>query len=349
MIRISFDTNSINELQSVHTRHHHRFVRKKALTLLLKSRNLSHKRICEVVNISANTLRTYLRGYIARGINYILETKFYQPQPLLIPSRIQKKIERYLKKNPPSTIKQACAEINKLTGIKIGKTQMGHFLKALGFKFLKVGSLPAKANIDQQKQFLKDELKPLLKKARKGDCSVFFVDAAHFVLGSVLGYIWCQERLYVKTSSGRQRFNVLGALDAVTNELLSVANSTYITSTQVCELLELIASKAVKPTTVVLDNAKYQRCDLVMRKAEGHGIELLFLPTYSPNLNLIERLWKFVKKYCLSSKYYSDFKKFTEAIRSFLAGMHSKYTEELESLLTHKFQVLKKSQYRAAL
>jgi transposase len=69
----------------------------------------------------------------------------------------------------------------------------------------------------------------------------------------------------------------------------------------------------------VLDNARYQRCALVHSVANSLGIELLYLPPYSPNLNLIERLWKFVKKHCLYSKYYADFTAFTHAIEDCLA------------------------------
>ncbi|HDZ03284.1 MAG TPA: IS630 family transposase, partial [Nitrospirae bacterium] len=90
---------------------------------------------------------------------------------------------------------------------------------------------------------------------------------------------------------------------------------------------------------------RYQRCDLVKQFAEQLNIELLFLPAYSPNLNLIERLWKFVKKQCLYSKYYSDFAGFQNAISDCLSKTHSTYKQELDSLLTLNFQTFKKSQF----
>ena len=112
--------------------------------------------------------------------------------------------------------------------------------------------------------------------------------------------VWCFQRLFIKAPSGRQRVNVLAALNAITHEVLTVQNLTYITAATVCELLRLIANAQPSiPVTVILDNARYQRCALVQTVAETLGIELLYLPTYSPNLNLIERFWKFVKKQCL--------------------------------------------------
>jgi hypothetical protein len=79
-----------------------------------------------------------------------------------------------------------------------------------------------------------------------------------------LGWVWCFVRLYVRAASGRQRYNVLGALNAVTHELVTEINTTYITATSVCALLRTIASRGVSvPVTLVLDNARYQRCALV--------------------------------------------------------------------------------------
>jgi transposase len=95
------------------------------------------------------------------------------------------------------------------------------------------------------------------------------------------------------------------------------------------------------PITLVLDNARYQKCQIVIALAATLHIELLYLPSYSPNLNLIERLWKFVKKKCLYAKYYSDFPLFCSAISDCLAQPHIQYKSELDSLLTLKFQSFK--------
>jgi len=177
---------------------------------------------------------------------------------------------------------------------------------------------------------------------------VYFVDASHFVLASFLGWVWCFVRLYVRAASGRQRYNVLGALNAVTHEVATEINTTYITATSVCALLQKIAARAGSvPVTLALDNARYQRCALVQGLAKELGIELLFLPSYSPNLNLIERLWKFVKKECLSCRYYEDFARFKEAIAECLDGVEDKHKSSIRSLLTLNFQTFEEPQLLA--
>lgn len=115
-----------------------------------------------------------------------------------------------------------------------------------------------------------------------------------------------------------------------------------------CELLENIASSVLKiPITLVLDNAKYQRCEAVFACAQRLNIELLFLPTYSPNLNLIERLWKFVKKKCLYSKYYDKFPAFKSAITDCLDKLDTDHKAELAQLMTLNFQTFKNVQVLA--
>jgi hypothetical protein len=89
---------------------------------------------------------------------------------------------------------------------------------------------------------------------------VFFVDAAHFVFGTYLGCLWSFARIFVRAASGRQRFNVLGAWNAITHELISVTNTTFVNTETRCELLRKIAAMGLTgPITLVLDNARYQR------------------------------------------------------------------------------------------
>ena len=102
------------------------------------------------------------------------------------------------------------------------------------------------------------------------------------------------------------------------------------------------------PISLFLDNARYQKCALVMSVATELNIELCYLPPYSPNLNLIERLWKFVKKDCLYSKYYDNFTKFSASISNCLAQTHTTHKSALDSLLSLRFQLFEKAQFVTA-
>jgi transposase len=191
----------------------------------------------------------------------------------------------------------------------------------------------------EQAAFHDSQLKPKLDQAQAGGGHVFFVDAAHFVFGTFLCCLWSFARIFVRAASGRQRFNVLGAWNAVTRELVAVTNTTVVNSETMCELLQKIAAlKLTGPITLVLDNARYQRNILVQSLAESLGIELSFLPSYSPNLNLIERLWKFIKRRALYGRYHPTFADFRAAIEQVLSELSTKHAADLATLMTLNFQ-----------
>lgn len=174
----------------------------------------------------------------------------------------------------------------------------------------------------------------------------FFVDASHFVHGAFLCHLWCFVRTFLRSPSGRKRFNVLGALDFASQELVTITNLTYITAETVCQLLRTLADQhSSVPITLVLDNARYQRCRLVQDLAKSLNIELLFLPSYSPNLNLIERLWKFVKGECLNGHYYETFDEFQAGIVDCLQKIPNKHRPRVKSLITRNFQLYDKQNF----
>jgi transposase len=194
-------------------------------------------------------------------------------------------------------------------------------------------------HVRSQREFLNTELQPRLDKAIAGQGHVFFVDAAHFVYGTFLCCLWSIVRVFVRAASGRQRFNVLGAWNAVTRELITITNTTVVNTETMCDLLRAVAAGGLIGTvTLVLDNARYQRNAVVMALAAELKIELLFLPSYSPNLNLIERLWRFMKRKAAYGKYHPTFAEFKAAIQDVLDRVPTTHTDKLASLMTLNFQ-----------
>jgi len=209
-----------------------------------------------------------------------------------------------------------------------------------GLRSLAVGFLPAKADPKVQRNFLENVIKPLIERAKNNDIELFFMDASHFVMGGFPGRVWSVVRRFVKTASGRKRYNILGSLNFISKRVESVCNDSYITATQVVEMLEKLAAKYSKSIFILLDNARYQKCEIVFNAAERLGIQLIYLPTYSPNLNLIERVWKLVKSKVLNSAYFETFADFSKNISECVNTLHCNLHDEMLSLITENFQII---------
>jgi transposase len=347
VIKIEFTPEGIDALE--HERYHHPDpkVQKKMEALYLKSQGVEHQEICRLCRISKMTLTTYLKQYQNGGLERLKEFGYAGPSSAL--DEHATPLEAYFKEHPPRTTAEAQQIIREQTGLERSPTQVQAFMKRLGMKCRKVGYVPGRAaNPDKQAEqeaFQTQQVEPRLEEAQAGKRAVLYMDAAHFVHGAYLGMVWCFTRLFIASPSGRQRFNVLGAVDAVTKQIFAVTNETYINAESVCLLLTQIAAAYVGiPITLVLDNARYQKCEVVLRQAAALGIELLYLPSYSPHLNLIERLWRFVRQECLYSKYYPKFDGFKQAIADCIQTAHTKHRDELETLLAWNFQSFEKVQ-----
>ncbi len=337
MLKMEFTEKEIEQLHYERLHHPHPRVRQRCEVVYLKALGFPHQEIGRIMRLSQPTVRSYLKTYQVGGLEKLKKLNFYRPTSKLETHREEIKTE--FAAHPPKTGNEAVRRIEELTGIRRSPTQVRKFIQNLGMKRRKVGHVPAKANPEKQKAFLEAELKPRLEEAKQRKRHVFFVDAAHFVMQPFLGFLWCFARPFVRAPSGRKRFNVLGAWHATTLQVVTFTNDTYINSRSVARLMCQIAVEfAGLPITLVMDNVSYQRCHFVRDLATALGIELLFLPPYSPNLNLIERLWRFVKNKCLYSTYYEKFPDFKQAISDCIAESNGKYRQELASLLTLKFQ-----------
>lgn len=343
MLKLDFTEKDIEQLYRLFMEHPSGAAKKKLHVVYLKALGLSHQDIVRIARVSGDSVTRYLKAYAEGGVAALCSSQLYCPVSALLPYR--ETLKTHFQAHPPHIVAHAAHDIEKLTGIKLSLSACRDFMrKRLGMKCRKMAVIPSKADPEQQKTFLEGRLVPLLEAEKQGQRRVFFVDAVHFVMGAFLGLLWCFERLFLKSSSGRQRYNVLGAYSVEGSELITLANDAYINSDTLVDLLTAIHRRHPdQPITLVMDNARYQRCAKVMDKAQALGIELLFLPPYSPNLNLIERLWKFTKKQCLYNRYYETFQQFKSAIADCLDQVTSTFREQVKTLLCPNFQLFEKA------
>jgi transposase len=353
MRHVTFSADDLRAIAWERYHHPDPRVQRKMTVLWLKHQGLPHRDIAALADVSRRSVQRYLAEFLQGGLRRSRQANWVSPTSVLDQHR--QSLEDHFRQQPPHSVKQARQVIEQRTGVRRGLTQVRRFLHRLGLSTRKVAAVPlppkrtAEEHSREQRRFVDEELEPLLAEARAGRREVYFVDGVHFLYATVLGWVWCWVRWCVRAAAGRKRYNVLGAVHAVSHRLVRVANHTYLNATSVCDLLRQVAKAHVgRPITLVLDNARYQKCALVKDLAAALGIHLLYLPSYSPNLNLIERVWKFVKKQCLASVHYPTYEVFTAAIDNCLAGLDTTHERDMKSLLTHKFQMFDSVSFVAA-
>lgn len=305
------------------------------------STTMSNKAVGRIVGLSRNRVGEWIHAYQCGGFEALCQFNYGTNKSEL--DRHSEDLLKTFAEHPPMTANEAKAHIERITGISRSPTQVRTFMKRHGLRYRKAGHIPAKADAKKQQEWVNTTLEPAIEEAKKGECHLLFMDAAHFVLQPFICALWSVTRLFIKASSGRNRINVLGVVNAISKEVVTLSNTTYITAETIVDFFKQLKKHYPdRPLKIVLDNARYQHCKLVQQIASEMEITLLFLPSYSPNLNIIERLWKFTKKKILYAKYYETPDKFHQAVTGFFQTINQNHHDGLKSLLTLKFQSFEK-------
>jgi transposase len=253
----------------------------------------------------------------------------------------QEMLKIELKTRIYNTAGQVIAWVEEQFNVGYSLRGMQTLLKRLGFTYKKNRLMPGKADPEAQWQFVQwfEKLRAELGPHDR----IFFGDAAHVRHNAEAGYAWSAiaEPHLIPTNSGRQRYNVLGVYCTQTHEHLFILTEDNINQETMIDLLQQLRAKYPPPAKIylVLDNASYNKTIRVRDHAETSQIILKFQPPYSPNLNLIERLWKFMRKKFCKDKYRSTFAQFKSQLDDFFAHL-DEYRNELSTLLTENFELL---------
>jgi transposase len=309
--------------------------------LLLLDEGYNKPEVARILMVSEKTVKRWIQKYVRQGIEGLCHLSYDQNGRVeqLSAAEIEH-LSRWLDEQGICSAKEVIAYIQKTFAKEYSVSGIQKLLKRLDYSYKKPAVVPSKADPVEQETFIK-RYHAMRAELQEND-KIYFVDASHFLHNAIAGYGWGKkgQRIELKTNSGRNRFNVLGAYSPDDRSLVRVEGTGKCNAGMVIKLM--VQLRRVNPSThqliLVLDNAPYQHAKLVKRAARRLGITLLYLPPYSPNLNLIERLWKFTKAKVLKNKYYATFKKFQQALQEFLNTL-DQYQAELSTLLTENFQL----------
>jgi transposase len=330
--------------QEIELRVAHRSIREKRYAyrinaVILLGTGWSYGEVSKALLLDDETLRNYVRRYKEEGI-IGLTTDDYKGSFCKLSETELLALDAHLRVNTYLTVEAVIDYVAKHYTVCYSMSGMTQLLHRLNFTYKKSKLVPAKADAEKQKQFLK-ELEILRENKNEND-PVLYMDGVHPQHNTMLAYGWIKkgENNIIKSNTGRQRININGALDSDTLQVI-VRDDERINALSTIELLkkiELAYPLAVNIFTIC-DNARYYRSKLVQEFLLTSKIKLVFLPSYSPNLNLIERLWKFMKKKILYNKYYEKFEDFKKATLGFFDNIEQ-FKDELNTLLTQNFNIL---------
>lgn len=254
----------------------------------------------------------------------------------------EKIIEKFVDKEIITDCQVVVTYIKNTFGISYKTDSVSKLLHRLGFVYKQVIGIPGKLNEEKQGAFVKEYTE--LKENRKNDEIILFGDGVHPThnLHKTKAWVKKGEEKQVKTNTGRGRLNINGALDPETMEV-TVRYSKTINAQETIiffdQLQERYKGKKIK---LIVDNARYYKNkDVAAYLAQdGCMIELIFLPAYSPNLNFIERLWKYLKKYIIGVKYREKFKEFENDVMQFFENI-DQYEKPLRQFIGSELHLIK--------
>lgn len=307
--------------------------------LLLLDDGYSQSEVAAILRLDQSTVSRQLQHYQIKGVADYLTSPFDGGICKLDASQLAA-FEKYVEDNFCATTDELIAYVKQQFAISYSRSGMATLLKRLGFVFKKPILIPSKADAEAQEAFI--TYYKALKKSMNSNDKMYFLDGVHPQYNTVAAGGWIRKgkEKQLKSNTGRQRVNLNGALDPDTQEVIIRADDT-LDARSTIELFKMIedANPSARKIVLFVDNALYYyNGDVVQYAQESKQLELVYLPSYSPNLNLIERVWRFMKKEALQNKYHETFNDFKITIGNFFRDL-PKY-EELANLLTEEFQVI---------
>lgn len=325
-------------LRQAHKSEHYKRSAYKINAVILLGTGWTLEEVKEALLVDEETLRNYIKKYQDGGLPALLKVEYKGSEPQLSVAEISQLCQA-LNTQIFLTTQSVIDYVVKEFEIQYSQSGMRDLLHRLDYEYKKPKLVPANPDHAAQEIFAEQYEDFMLNKPE--NVEVLFVDAVHPQHNTMAAYGWIKrgEKRAIKSSSGRDRLNLHGAMNAETFEV-TVIESETVDADSTIQLLEILENKYALAATifVILDNAKYHYTKAVRRFLEKSRIQLVFLPSYSPNLNLIERLWKFFKKKVLYNTYYERLDDFREACIKFFRNIES-YDHELIPLMSGGFEL----------
>lgn len=331
----------VTQLKLTHKQTREKRLADRIKAVLMVNFGFTYAQIRQALLLDEVTVRRYCRQFEQKGVSSLLEYRYTGGQTRLTESQ-EAQLKIFLRDNTKRTAKEVVNHVEKTYGIRFSVIGITKLLHRLGFAYKKPKIVPGKVDRVKQEAFLKLYRETKMKLSPNDQ--MYFIDSTHPQHNTQPSYGWIlkgkKNDKLVKTNSGRDRLNLNEALNFGEKTAI-VLEEKSINKEATIRLLEAIAKKQKKGKVyLILDNASYHHALIVRRWRLHHPrFKLLFIPSYSPNLNLIERLWRFFHQRITWNHYFETFEEFKSTTLEFFKNLNL-YQKELSTLLTDNFQLL---------
>jgi len=338
MVDYSLSAKELHELRAAHRRTRDKREADRIKAVILLASGWAAEDVADALLIDPNTVRNHFKRYQHDGLPGLLHLA-YRGSDCELGAGELAVLEAHLQTQLYLTAKDVAAWVEETFAVAYTVSGMTALLHRLGFVYKKPKLVPGKADRAAQEAFLAQYEE--LKKNKGENDVILFMDAVHPQHNPVLGYGWIKrgEDREVPSNTGRRRLNINGAIDLERLEPVVRYDDTIDAVSTIALFDQILLAYAYATCIyIICDNARYYRSKAVQAYLQDSRITLVFLPAYAPNLNLIERLWKFFKKQVLYNRYYGTFSDFRIACEDFFNNPH-RYQGQLRSLLTENFAI----------
>ena len=339
----SFTENEILILKNCRDRQKNANLRVRLLAIIMIAKDIGTEDIAQILGKSKLTIVNWFKIYITKGIESLNMYNYIQNKPKLSEERISN-IINWVRENNPGTCKEVADKIKEDYSLKYSAEGVRVLLKREGLVFSRPKTVPGNPPSEEdQKNFIKKYYN--MRNNSEDGTTVLFGDGMHLVHQNIPGLCWFDPKKpkIIQTNTGRRRLNILGAYNPETFSLVHLTGEENCNAKKVIEFFTLILKvyKNSHKIILILDNARYFKAEIVRDwLKDNRKLELIFLPAYSPNLNLIERLWRFVKSKIVKNEYYKKYITFRAKTFQILNSINE-YKENLKTLMAEKFEIVK--------
>lgn len=341
MSKLQLTEHDKNILTELHRTLNKRRDADKIKAIILLGSGYDYEEVQKILLLDERTLRRYEDIFLTSNVDGLLENN-YKGKKRYLNEIQEKELTKHLTENLYSSAYEIAIYIKRKYGIDFTTEGLVQTLHRMGFSYKKTKIVPAKADRPKQLAFI-NEYKQLRDNLDEDKEIAYFVDGVHPTHNVMPEYGWIKkgQEKEIKSNTGRERVNLHGAYSPINQDIIIDDYKTINAETTKEFFQKIVAANADKEKIyLILDNARYYHSRIIREYVENTNIELIFLPSYSPNLNLIERLWKLFKKKVLYNKYYETFDDFLTAIFYFFDNKILDLKDEVKSLMTENFKAV---------